>query len=321
MYQNTAAESRPELLVVVQEAMAIDKKFIADLIFPSYPVKTRTGDYMRLKKGSGGLLATEGSDALLRAPGTPYRAIGRTSELDGWNCKDRGLTEPIDDTIAQNQSRFFDVESSSSTFLARNVRISREQRVAAILFGTIWGAKQSGVKYLKANLATMDVPEDLKEAIQVVDKRQEEANTLVLSRPVWDLISISDKMRMFIFGQLQGSSMITPALVAEKFGLKQVLIGSASFSTAKRGKEVTDADLAWCWPENKIWIGNVQTGAPEAGGAGRTFVLEDTTSGGELLVVETYRDENLRSDIVRVREDTDEKIVNENAGTILTVNW
>ena len=321
MYQNTAAESRPELLVVVQEAMAIDKKFIADLIFPSYPVKTRTGDYMRIKKGSGGLLATAGSDALLRAPGTEYKAIGRTTELDGWNCKDRGLTEPIDDTIAQNLDRFFDVESSSSIFLSRNVRIAREQRVAGTLFGDIWGANQSGVKYLKANLATMDVPEDLKAAIQLVDKRQEEANTLVLSRPVWDLISISDKLRMFIFGQLQGSSMITPQLVAEKFGLKQVLIGSASFSTAKRGKEVTDADLAWCWPDNKVWVGNVQTGAPEAGGAGRTFVLEDTTSGGELLVVETYRDEKVRSDVVRVREDTDEKVVNENAGTILTVNW
>lgn len=323
MYLNTAAEFRPELLAVVQEAMGADKKFIADLIFPPFNVKTRTGFYARIKKGSGGLLATEGSDKLKRAQGTSYRAIGRTTEQDGWKCVDRGLKEPLDDVNTQELSRFFDVESASAIFLQRNVRIAREQRVASIVFDTtLWDTAPVAVPYVDNNGAfinpdTIDVPNDLKLAMRTIDKRGEEANTMVMSRETWDFLSTSAKLRFYLFGQLTGAAMITREMVAEKFGVSQILIGSSSFSTAKKGKNVGDADLQWVYGNNKIWIGNVQGGPPEAGGAGRTMVLEDTTNGGQLLVVESYRDEDLRSNVLRVREDTDEKVINENSGIIL----
>jgi hypothetical protein len=320
MYQNTTAEFRPELLVAVQEAMAADRKFIADSVFPVYGVNTRTGYYKRIKKGGGALLATEGSDGLVRAPGTPYKQVSRKSDQDNWKCVDRGLKEPMDDVNNQEESRFYDVESSTSIWLARNIRISREQRVAArIQDQTVWGKIDAGEEYLEANLATIDFAKDLRAAKRLIEKRQEDPNTLVISRELWDLITITDKLRLYLFGSLQGNSMITPQQIAEKFELKQVLIGSASYSTAKKGKDVTDDDLAWCWGNSSFWVGQVTEGAPEAGGAGRTIVLEDTTNGGELQVVETYRDEDLRSDILRVREDTDEKVINENSGIIVKV--
>ena len=317
MFQNTTAEFRPELLAVMQEATNVDDKFIADLIYPAYPVKTRTGFYMRIKKGTGALLHTEGSDALKRAPGTPYKQVSRTFEQDGWKAVDRGLKEPLDDVNSQDTARFFDVESSTAVWLQRNIRIATEQRVAASVFGNTWGSNNASVTMIAANRGTMDVPLDIRTAKRLVDKRGEMSNTCVMSRELWDLIAISDLLKLFFFGQLNGASMITPQMFAEKFELQQVLIGNASYATSGKNKTVTDADLAWCWPVDKIWIGQVQGGPPEAGGAGRRFVLEDTTSGGQLRVVETYRDEDLRSDIIRVREDTDEKVVNENSGTII----
>ena len=325
MYTNANAEFRPELLAVVQEAQGIDKKFIADKISPVYPVKTRTGDYMRITKGSGGLLATEGSTKMERAPGTAYRQVGRSTEKDGYKVVDRGLKEHLDDTITQDLSRFFDVESSTSLWLARNVRIAREQRVAAITFDEmIWGTTAAAVPYLDGqgnfiNKATIDFPEDMKAGRRKVEMRGENPNSGVMSREFWDFISTSDKLKLYLFGQLNGAAAITPQMVAEKFELDQLLIGSASFVTSKKGKAVTDADLAWCWPRTGFWIGEVKGGPPEAGGALRTFVLEDTTNGGQLQVVETYRNEDLRSDILRVREDCDEKAINECSGTIIDV--
>jgi hypothetical protein len=59
-------------------------------------------------------------------------------------------------------------------------------------------------------------------------------------------------------------------------------------------------------------------GPPEAGGAGRTFVLDELT-GGELYVTESYRDESIRSDRLRVRQDDDTNVVNENSGILLKV--
>jgi hypothetical protein len=45
---------------------------------------------------------------------------------------------------------------------------------------------------------------------------------------------------------------------------------------------------------------------------------EDASS---LFVVETYRDEPRRSDVIRVRQHTDEKVINENAGTLITTGY
>src|SRR3954447_17571480 len=59
-YQNTAAEFRPELQVKVEEAMAIDDSFVADTVFPIYPVKTRTGFFKKIKRGKGQLLSKAG---------------------------------------------------------------------------------------------------------------------------------------------------------------------------------------------------------------------------------------------------------------------
>ena len=43
----------------------------------------------------------------------------------------------------------------------------------------------------------------------------------------------------------------------------------------------------------------------------------DADGSGELFTVESYRDEDIRSDLVRVRQDTDEKIVSEAAGVLI----
>jgi hypothetical protein len=305
--------------------MGIDNTFIADLLFPIYPVGTRKGFYKRIKRGKGQLLANPGSttvnDPLRRAPGTAYPEVTRTSEQDSWLCVDRGIEEAMDDVNKQEESRFFDVESSTAIWLMRQMRIAREARVAAIINNeSIWGAPvESDVAFTYANIATIDPAELIKEAKRAVDKRQEMPNTMVLSTEMWDLISGATKFREYFFGTSGGSAMITKQMVAEKFELAQILVGRASYDTTKPGKDSTDANLVWTWGDDYIWIGQVTEGAPEMGGAGRTMVLEELTD-GQLFVTETYREEKIRSDRLRVRQDDDTKIVNENSGMLVKIN-
>ena len=324
-YENTAAEFRPELQVKVEEAMGIDNKFIADFIFPVFPVETRKGFYKRIKRGKGQLLTNPGKntpgDPLLRAPGTAYREISRTSEQDSWLCKDRGLEESMDDVIKQEESRFFDLESSTSIWLMRNMRIAREARVAAQLMDpAVWGAPiVSDTAFTIANLDTFDFPTLMKEAIRTIDKRQETPNTWVVSKELYDLITSSTLLRQFFFGTAGGSAMITKEMIAEKFELEQILVGRASYDTTKPGKDSSDENLVWTWGDDMFWIGQCTGGAPEMGGAGRTMVLEELT-GGQLFVTETYRKEEIRSDRLRVRQDDDTKVINENSGVLVQVN-
>lgn len=325
-YSNTAAEFRPELQVKVEEAMSIDDSFIGDSIFPIYPVETRTGFYKRIKRGKGQLLAKAGgtapaNDPLVRAQGTAYREVTRTTEQDSWKCVDRGLKELMDDVNKQEESRFFDLETSSAIWLRRNMMISREVRIATkIQDPTIWDSVNTvGTAYTDGNTATMNFAEDAKAARRTLRKRQEACNAFACSLNLWDIITGSTLLRQYFFGTAGGNASIDEALLAAKFKLKHVLIGQTSFDTTKPGKDSSDDALQWAWGDDYLWFGNIQEGAPEMGGAGRTMVLGPLT-GGQLFVTETYRDEDKRSDILRVREDDDVKVVNENSGILVKVN-
>lgn len=326
-YQNSSAEFRPELHTVVEHAMAADKNFIADLIMPVFPVATRTGDYMRILRGKGQLLSKPGAnsaagDPLLRAPGTAYREVTRTEERDSWSCLDRGLTEPIDDVLRQNVARFYDKESATAKLLMRAIRISREARVATQLFhATNFGTPIDGndTVFSEANVATIDFPKWLEAAKLTLEKRQEEANTLVISAEMWSLVLRATKTREFFFGTAGGNAMVTKQMVAEKFELAQILVGKSSYDTTKIGGTASDSTLTWTWGNTYFGVFNVQGGAPENGGIGRTFTLDELTN-GQLFVTESIRDEKIRSTIIRVREDNDSKIVNENSGVLVQIN-
>jgi hypothetical protein len=203
----------------------------------------------------------------------------------------------------------------------RNVRIAREARVAAQMFDEeTWGAAiPSDLAFTKANIATFDFPELMKEAIRTVDKRQETPNTWVVSKEMYDLIIGSTLLRQYFFGTAGGSAMITRQMLAEKFELEQILVGRASYDTTKPGKDSTDDNLVWTWGDDMFWIGQCTGGAPEMGGAGRTMCLEAMT-GGQLFLTETYREEKIRSDRLRVRQDDDTKVVNENSGILVRIN-
>lgn len=326
-YDNSTAEFRPELHAVVEHAMGIDNKFIADLIFPVQPVDTDTGDYMRILRGKGQTLsnpggATDATDPLVRASGGEYREVTRTEEKDSWKTIDRGLEEPIDDKLKQKVARFYDKESSAAKLLMRSIRIAREARVAAKVFnetnlGTAIDA--TATAWTQANIANIDPAELIKEARRKIEKRQEDCNTMVISRNMIDLMTGATKFRQFFFGDAGGSAAITLQMIAEKFELSQILVGKASFDTTKVGKTASDSTLVWTWSDLYFALLNVQGGPPETGGVGRTFCLEEMT-GGQLFVTESYRIEKRRCTMIRVRQDDDTKIVNENSGVLVKIN-
>jgi len=325
MYNNSNFEFRPELQVMVEQSMAADTKFIGDLVFPVYPVQTSTGKYKRLNRGKAQLLTdlggAGGTDPLRRAPGTAYREITRGSEDATYTTVDRGLTEVIDHKLKQEEERFFDVMSATSKLLMRNIRTEREIRIAAKVFNeSIWGtAQNAAVSYLDANLATIDFAKDVISAKQTVDKRQEDANTMVISRPIWDLALRTEKLRTYFFGTSGGNANIDSSMIMEKFGISNILIGSSSYDSTKLNKNSSDSTLNWVWSSNYIWIGNVTGGAPEAGGAGRTFALDQTTD-GQTFVTESREDFDRRSTLLRIRTDDEQNTVNEAAGILVKIN-
>jgi hypothetical protein len=315
-YSNTAAEIRPELNSVLEEALGADKSFIGLDLFPIFTVDRSSGEYRKLTVASTALLKAGGD--LQRGPKGSYPQVDWTWEKDSYLTTDRGIEQFIDDVVAADVAHAFSVESQASKLLLRRVRFAHEQRIKAKTFDTsTFDAVNSSVAYTEANLATMDVPLDLISAVDRVRSRGEEVNTLALGRDAWNRVRRSDKLAKFFFGQLGGSQQITPQMFAEKFEIANIRIGDAVVDTAQPG---IAASLSRIWTPDYIWVGNVQGGDYAEGGAGRTLIWTGDT-GGSLFVTETYRKEDIRSDVVRVRSNTAEKVISARSGTLVTTQY
>jgi hypothetical protein len=339
MYNNAAAEIRPDLQAVIEEASAADRYFISQRVLPVKFSKRRTGDYHKLTLGTTELLKTDLGDTTLRAPKTSYKEVDRTYTKDGFTCVDRGLKEVVDDSQAADIAPSFDSEQVAAKLTMRNMMLAQEARTASLFINaSTFGTASPAVNYTSANLATIDFPLDLDNAIARVQKRGELVNTVILARPLWSLIRRSTLLRKYLFGDSGGSQMVTLDVLAKAFsdsGLIQFIVAESSYDTAKKGATSNDASLSYIWPNTHFWVGRVASGVDRAapvnpdgsagtimlpdGGVGLNIVWEEQADG--LYVTETYRDEDRRSDIIRVRQFGVEKVMNAQAATLVTTNY
>ena len=72
-------------------------------------------------------------------------------------------------------------------------------------------------------------------------------------------------------------------------------------------------------PDTKIIVANLQGGEFTAGGVGRTLVWADDAPGG--FISETFRDDARRSNVLRVRMNTAEVVIDANAAVRITTNY
>lgn len=314
MYLNADARIRPELSAVVEDAAYADRYFIGLQVFPPYASPKKTGQFMRIDVAASESLKKNVTE---RAQKGPYGAVDRTYSKDTFECDDRGLEEFLDDSVTAELADFFSTEQTTSKLLLRSIMFDHEARVAAEVFNTgNFDSVNSTVAYTAANLATLDAALDIQNAIKRVMKRGELVNTIIMNRDVFDRIRLSTKLSAFLFGPLGGGQQVTPDMLAKAFGIQQILIADAAYDSAKKGQ---NAAPEYIWSPNYIWVGNVQGGDFSAGGAGRTIFW--TGDVGATFVTETYRREDIRSDAIRVRTHSDEKVISKPSGTLIATQW
>jgi|ERR671923_2269611 hypothetical protein len=321
MYPSSGATIRADLNIKVEEAAAADKFFIGHLVMPQIGVEAKEGTYPKIQI-AGGMLATPGST--VRERGGSYGEITRNWTSDNYACKDRGLKEPVDDTDAKDLARFFNVEAAAARLTLRNMRLDHEVRVKDETINTTnyGAATNSTVAYTNANLATIDFPADVLAAIDRIEDNVQMANTIVIPKAVFTRLCLSTKLQNWVRGTLRGSAEMPVnaeniAASFRDFGIEQVLIGRARYNTAAKGAAKS---MAQVWPNTHVWVGNVNASAntPMDGGAGFTFVWNEE---GGLFVTETYRDEDRRSNMVRVRQHTTEKVTDPTGGTLIATQY
>ena len=320
-YSNAAAVHRPDIKTFLEQAREAEKGLIAEQVLGIYSSETHTGRYPRYKLEKGELLNVEMETE--RAPHSAYKRVSRSWQWETYDCVDRGLEGAVDDTEQAEMAKFFDVEVKEAKLVRRNVALSYEKRVADLVMSSSnsgFTAANSAVAYTEANIATIDLARDIQAAKRYLEARGVNPDdvSLVMAREVWDRLRRATKLLSYVFGNTNnmGNQKLSLTAVADALEVKEILVSGRHYNAGKKGGS---ANLSAIWGTSTVLVANLAAGDFNNGGIGRTITW--TADGDGLYTAETYRNENTREDIVRVRQNTGEKIIDTNEGYLITTQW
>lgn len=309
---------RSDIAGVIEDATGAEENLIGLQVAPAIGFDEKSGQYPRLRIESGRMLAPD--DAKRRGPTSNYARKTRRWEMDTYTTEEYGLENPLGYDTINDLSRFFDAETSVARLTRLDLLLSHEKRIADTIINTTnFAAITSGVAYSTTNAGTIDLGLDVDNAKEAIRKRGESVAPqrlkVVIPAVLYPLLRSSALLQKRVFGHSRAQDIrpLTPEELATALEVSQVLIGRAVYNSAKEGKDAVLTDL---WPKTHIWVGQVNEGDNlMAGGAARTIFWRRNSN---LVQVETYDQPEINSLIIRVRQDTDEKVVNANTGQLIT---
>lgn len=144
-------------------------------------------------------------------------------------------------------------------------------------------------------------------------------NALVINRKVFrnlrNLDQIIDRIESSGAGNASKPSDITPQMLAQVFDLDFVIVAGSSKNGANEGQGASPQQI---WSSEYAMVCRVATSNDMREACiGRTFhwSQDGSSIGG---TVESYRDEVIRGNVIRVRHDVDEVILYPQAGHLLS---
>jgi len=278
--------------------------FIGTEVMPVFSSDVRSGAYLKLNLGDSEAL---NDDALKIAAGAGYPRTSRRFTSDSFDAIEYGLEEVLPDSNRRDLDRFFDTEVNIAAMLLRQIQVSHEARVATSAFAANGlTAISASAAYTDANITSFDVPGDVAQAKLELAKYGVLPNTLIMSMPVFERIRRSAKVQNQFFGIVPSdqSRLLSEGEVAAAVGVDRVLVGRAPKNTAAKGQTYAGGFI---WSNTYMALANTVGGEFSGGGFGRTIVW--AADSPVPFVSETYRDEARRADVLRVRQNSAEKVI------------
>lgn len=310
---------RADINQALIEAPQADVGLIGAELLPLQNVDAKSGTYLKVQLGGAELLS---NNATARDAGSAYSRGIRSFSSANYSTDEYGLEELLDDSSVKDLSRFFSYEAETAKFLLRQLKLSHEARVNTLLFAgstPFTTADQSpAASYTQGTITDLDVARDVAAAKLALAKLGYEANCVAMNADVFALIRRSPKLQNQFFGVISdtGARLLSEAEIAAALGVQKLLVGSAAINTAGKNKSYSGS---FAISSAKVIVGQVAGGEFTAGGIGRTLVWSGDSAGG--FVSESYRDEARRSQVLRVRMNTDEVVIDPNAAVRITTNF
>jgi hypothetical protein len=256
------------------------------------------------------------------APGSGYSRGNFTFDPATFRCEEWGAEEVVDDREATMYSEYFDAEMVATRRAFNAVLRSQEERWAAALFNaTTWtGAALTTAITNEWDDAANAVPlTDVEAAVRkVYDGSGLWPNALICNRRVFrnlrNVNQIVERVKYQGFVDVRAGNITAEAL-AQAFDLKYIIVAGGSKNSAIEGQAATPTQI---WSDEYAMVAKVcETSDPKEPGVARTFHFAGDGSALDGRV-ESYRDEPVRGDVIRVRHDVDEVVMYVQAAHLLS---
>jgi hypothetical protein len=316
------ATQRPDIAESFMEfdVLADMAGYVSTKVFPVIEVAKQAGNYGKIPLEQ--LLKKRDTK---RAPGSGYSRSQFTFDDAAYSCQEHGAEEVVDDREAEMYADYFDAEVVSGQRALGDVMRNAEDRVAAAVFNpTVWtgSALTTAItnEWDSNHTANATPIADVEAAVQAVyDGSGLWPNALIINQKVFrnlrNLDDIIERINSSGAGSPSKASDITTQMLAQVFALKHVIVAGGSENTANEGQA---ASIGQIWSDEYAMVCKVaDTGDFREPCIGRTFHwgADGSTIGG---TVESYREESLRGEVVRVRHDVDEIVLYPEAGHLLS---
>lgn len=282
-----------------------DDRFVASRAFPAVSVDKDSGTYMIFDKKYwfvDGLVA--------RAPGAPFARTGFGASSAIYTTKQWAISEALADEIRANSQAPMDLEAATLQHIAQLSLIRKERAFAADFMTTsVWATDDNNSATDWDDFSAGDPVSNIQTAVRTISNSTGQlANTMVCGFIVAQALEnhpdILDRMKYVQAATQQN----VRAVMASVLGLENLLVSLASYNSANVGQAVSQAAII----DDDALIMYVNPAAGVFGAtAGKTFAWEP---GGGLGGVRMYRDEGSDADVIKHKEQWDQKAVATDCG-------
>jgi len=295
-----------------------DAGFIATEVLPVVDVQSTAGHFGKISIEQ---LLFQGETR--RAPGSGYNRGSWNFEPATYITEEHGWEEPVDDHEAADYAEYFDIEAISTMRAFSAVLRNAEKRAADAVFNpTTWtGAALTTVITHEWDDAANAVPiTDVEAAVaDIYAGSGMWANALIINRKVFrnlrNSAQIIGRIESGGSGSASKATDVTVEMLKAVFDLEHIIVAGASRNSANEGQAATPTQI---WSDEYAMVCRVSGSADMRDPCiGRTFHWSQDGSqvGG---TVETYREESIRGNVVRVRHQVGETILYPQAGHLLS---
>lgn len=301
------------LPVVSQAVLEADRHIPVGLkLFPDLGVPVKSAEYLKIKLAQ----LTNRNPGQARAPGGTYPRIENEFESDTYECVDWGIEHPLDDADANALSS--DNGLDAATLLA-NMAYDQLLRMHDYRVATVMGAaafNSTGATAAFDNSSGVPIT-DIRAAVRRLNTKGILSNIyLVLTGNLFDQLIVNAQVKSYMGYGGDGIVGLGPddKRIHQMLNVSGILVADSWHNASAKGQ--TPTALTNIWTDATCYVAQIAGGPLANGGVGRT--VRWTVDSPSPVVVETYREDNKRSTILRTRHTVDEINVNVSAAEKLT---